>query len=58
MLYSDEDHLTVEGVRCSPFFKPGWSPDYLRSTMYTCHLSVYRRALVAKWSRLAQKGLR
>ena len=49
MLYSDEDvfeDLFEDGVRVALFRKPGWSPDLMRSHMYTCHLGVYRRALV------------
>ena len=46
MIYSDEDKLNPQGKRCSPFFKPDWSPDLLRSIMYTCHLGIYRTELV------------
>ncbi|MFN2461574.1 MAG: glycosyltransferase, partial [Candidatus Velthaea sp.] len=48
MIYSDEDKINEEHLRSSPFFKPGWSPETLLSKMYTCHLSVYRRSLVAE----------
>lgn len=48
MIYSDEDKLDENGNRCDPFFKPGWAPDYLLSSMYTAHLSVYRTSLVKK----------
>ena len=30
----------------SPFFKPDWSPERMRTQMYTCHFSVLRRSLV------------
>ena len=46
MIYSDEDKILLNGKRCSPFFKPDWSPDLLLSFMYTCHLGVYRRILL------------
>lgn len=46
VIYSDEDKISVEGERFSPFFKPDWSPDLLMSQMYTCHLSVYRKSLI------------
>ena len=46
LIYSDEDKLDGDGQRCSPFFKPAWSPDLLLSCMYTSHLSVYRKELV------------
>lgn len=45
-LYSDEDRLSLEGVREHPFFKPDWSPDLLRSVNYICHFVVARAALV------------
>jgi O-antigen biosynthesis protein len=44
MLYSDEDLIRDDG-RVWLYLKPGWSPDLLRSVMYTCHLGVYRRSL-------------
>jgi GT2 family glycosyltransferase len=46
MIYSDEDKLDVDGNRCTPYFKPDWSPDFFCSSMYTCHLGVYRTSLV------------
>ncbi len=46
VLYSDEDRLDTEGRRCAPFFKPGWSPDLLRSVNYLCHFTLVRRALM------------
>jgi GT2 family glycosyltransferase len=44
-LYTDEDHLTPAGTTFHPTYKPDWSPERFRSHMYTCHLSVVRRAL-------------
>ncbi|WP_258959257.1 glycosyltransferase [Paenibacillus tyrfis] len=46
MIYSDEDKISVNGERHSPFFKPDWSPDTFLSQMYTCHLGVYRTSLI------------
>lgn len=46
LLYSDEDKLDKNGDRCSPFFKPDFSPDLLYSQNYFCHLGVYKRDLV------------
>ena len=46
VVYSDEDKLDADGARCDPYFKPDWSPDLFRSSMYACHLLVLRRALV------------
>jgi GT2 family glycosyltransferase len=34
MLYADEDTMDSDGVRTDPLFKPGWSPELLRSTPY------------------------
>ena len=45
-LYSDEDHLSPDGRYTSPFYKPDWSPQRLRSQNYCCHLSIIRKALV------------
>jgi glycosyltransferase involved in cell wall biosynthesis len=44
--YTDEDKIDVGGHHSSPFFKPDWSPERLRTQMYTCHMSVLRRTLV------------
>lgn len=46
LIYSDEDKLDPDGRPSEPFFKPDWSPDYLRSLMYIGHFAVYRRSLV------------
>lgn len=45
-LYSDEDKIDEAGHHGAPFFKPDWSPERMRTQMYTCHLSVLRRSLV------------
>src|SRR5918997_1148708 len=44
--YTDEDKIDEHGRRTGPFYKPDWSPERLRTQMYTCHLSVLRRSLV------------
>ncbi len=46
MIYSDEDKVDEAGTLSDPFFKPDWCPESFMSRMYTCHLGVYRRALV------------
>ena len=46
LIYTDEDKLSVDGERFEPFFKPAWSPEYLRSTMYIGHFAVYRKNIV------------
>ncbi len=45
MVYSDEEVFEENGEPAHSFTKPDWSPDLLRSQMYTCHLGVYRRSL-------------
>lgn len=45
VLYSDEDHLSMQGEHVNPFFKPDWSPDLLYSQMYICHFTVVRHEL-------------
>lgn len=45
-VYTDEDKVNANGHHFEPFFKPDWSPDRMRTQMYTCHLSVLRRSLV------------
>jgi GT2 family glycosyltransferase len=45
-VYTDEDKIDLAGRHSSPFLKPDWSPERLRTQMYTCHLSVLRRTLV------------
>jgi GT2 family glycosyltransferase len=47
MIYSDED-IVMDGRQIWLHLKPAWSPDTLRTNGYTCHLGVYRRALVAE----------
>ncbi|HSR94700.1 MAG TPA: glycosyltransferase [Solirubrobacterales bacterium] len=45
-VYTDEDKIDRAGRPSSPFFKPDWSPERMRTQMYTCHLIVLRRSLV------------
>jgi GT2 family glycosyltransferase len=45
-VYTDEDKLTAKGRHAGPFLKPDWSPERMRTQMYTCHLSVLRRSVV------------
>jgi len=48
MIYSDEDKVSEGQGRHAPYFKPDWSPDLFLSQMYTAHLAVYRRSLIAE----------
>ncbi len=45
-VYTDEAHVAADGGGAMPFPKPAWSPERFRASMYTCHLSVMRRAAV------------
>jgi glycosyltransferase involved in cell wall biosynthesis len=48
-IYSDEDKLDYDGkTHVDPFFKPDWSPDYLRSINYITHFAVLKKDLVEK----------
>jgi GT2 family glycosyltransferase len=42
LLYSDHDYLNPEGHRVQPIFKPGYSPDLLRCSMYFGHVFAVR----------------
>lgn len=45
-VYTDEDKVDERGLHSGAFFKPDWSPERLRTQMYTCHMSTLRRSLV------------
>lgn len=44
--YSDEDKIDEKGRHYEPYFKPDYSPEHLLSIMFTCHFSVYSKALL------------
>src|SRR5262249_723629 len=44
-VYTDEDKIDLSGNYFDTFAKPDWSPERLRSQMYTAHLSVVRTEL-------------
>jgi GT2 family glycosyltransferase len=46
-IYGDEDQINTDGTYTQPYFKPDWCPDSFLSRMYTGHLSLYRRTLLA-----------
>jgi len=48
ILYSDEDHLTIDEKHVNPFYKPDWSPDLLYSQMYICHFLVVKKEILKK----------
>lgn len=46
-IYSDEDKLSEDGkMHCDVFFKPDWSPHFLRSINYITHFAVIKRELI------------
>lgn len=45
-LYSDEAVISPQGKCLNLHLKPDYSPEFLLSTMYTCHLSLYAADLV------------
>lgn len=48
-IYSDEDKLDKDGItHIDPFFKPDWSPDYIRSINYIAHFTVIKKKLIDK----------
>jgi len=40
LIYSDEDKLEDDRWHVEPFFKPDWSPDFLRSCNYITHFAT------------------
>jgi GT2 family glycosyltransferase len=44
-VYTDHDKVDDFGNRTQPFFKPDWSPEFFRGSMYICHLLCVRREL-------------
>jgi glycosyltransferase involved in cell wall biosynthesis len=44
--YSDEAGIKYDGEIVSPFYKPDWSPERMRSQLFTGHLGVMRKSLV------------
>ncbi len=46
LLYSDRDKISKDGQnRFDPFFKPAFSPEYIRVINYLCHFFVIRKTL-------------
>jgi GT2 family glycosyltransferase len=46
VIYTDQDKIGADQHRWEPFFKPDWSPAYLRGVMYVGHLMVARANLL------------
>lgn len=48
-IYSDEDKILEDGkTHVDPFFKPDWSPDYLRSLNYITHFTTIKKTEIDK----------
>ncbi|MFT4412437.1 glycosyltransferase family 2 protein [Fredinandcohnia humi] len=45
LIYSDEDIISIDGHRHSPFFKPDWSPDTFLTFPYIQNLLVFRTSI-------------
>ncbi len=43
LVYTDEDRMDDSGARCTPIFKPEWSPAMAISGLFPGYLSVIRR---------------
>jgi glycosyltransferase involved in cell wall biosynthesis len=48
IIYSDEDKLTMGGLRLRPVYKPGWDPELFLTYNYLCHLVVCSRELLER----------
>ncbi|MBF0278198.1 MAG: glycosyltransferase [SAR324 cluster bacterium] len=55
LVYSDDDHLDQNGVRCRPHFKPDWSPWKLIAHNYIRNLCVFRCETVKALQGLDEK---
>ena len=42
LFFSDEDKISIEGVRSAPYFKPKFNYDLFLSQNMICHFSVYK----------------
>lgn len=48
VLYCDEDKLMPDGSYATPFFKPDYNIDLLRSNNYICHMLCLKSSLLGK----------
>ncbi len=48
LIYTDEDKIDEKGKHIEPFFKPDWSPDFLKSCNYITHFSTLRKSIIDK----------
>ncbi|RAS55678.1 GT2 family glycosyltransferase [Vibrio diazotrophicus] len=48
LIYTDEDHVSIEGKRKLPFFKPDWSPVLLYSQNYIGHIVCLSKTIISE----------
>jgi O-antigen biosynthesis protein len=46
LIYSDEDKLSMGGLRLRPVFKKKWNPDLFMTYNYICHVVVCKKELI------------
>ncbi|HKR45481.1 MAG TPA: hypothetical protein VJU59_38400, partial [Paraburkholderia sp.] len=46
LLYSDEDKISADGHRSTPYFKPDWDPELIAQYNLFSHLGVYETVLM------------
>ena len=46
LFYSDEDKVSFDGKRHSPYFKPDWDSELIVQQNFFCHLGIYDLQLV------------
>lgn len=48
LIYSDEDKISADNVRCDPYFKADWNRDLFLSQNMFSHLGVFRKTIIDK----------
>jgi GT2 family glycosyltransferase len=48
VIYTDQDKIDVDGNVIDTFYKPAWSPAYLKGVMYVGHLLVMRKEFIVR----------
>jgi O-antigen biosynthesis protein len=58
LFYTDEDKIEKDKWHVEPFFKPDWSPDFLRSCNYITHFATIKSSVMKKVGgfRIATEG--
>ena len=56
LVYADDDRLDNSGGRARPFFKPDWSPDYLKSMNYIGPSACFRWGLAQPFLEQGSSG--